>query len=207
MSGLLIKKLTEVSINCETDLFGIAKASDFSDYAGKQSPFFYIDNAKSVIVIGKHVSDPILDVWVGRYSLINEILGNVASNILSVLIEEGKNAVLSPYGGIYCKDAAVLAGLGTIGKNNLLLTKYFGPRIRLRAIVTNAELKKSFHQQESLCNNCNGYCWSACPVNAFANGRYNKEVCDTYCDTNVKRLGDNGVLYCRECELACPIGK
>ena len=39
------------------------------------------------------------------------------------------------HGGIYLKDAAVMAGLGCIGRNNLLVTPEFGPRIRLRAMA------------------------------------------------------------------------
>ena len=37
--------------------------------------------------------------------------------------------------GVFLKDAAVLAGLGVVGKNNLLVTPEYGPRVRLRALL------------------------------------------------------------------------
>jgi len=38
-------------------------------------------------------------------------------------------------GGVYLKDAAVVAGQGGVGKNNLLLDRRWGPRVRLRAVL------------------------------------------------------------------------
>ena len=35
-------------------------------------------------------------------------------------------------GGVFLKDAAVMAGLGCIGKNNLFVSQIYGPRLRLR---------------------------------------------------------------------------
>jgi len=102
MKEALTKRLLEVSTNCGADLFGVADVGDFSGYAGKRNPFFYDDNARSVIVIGYHISDPILDVWLksvdGKrsHSFVNEVLGNIALEIISVLLKEGKKAVLSP---------------------------------------------------------------------------------------------------------------
>ncbi|MBS4023513.1 MAG: hypothetical protein KGZ79_14015 [Dethiobacter sp.] len=43
-------------------------------------------------------------------------------------------------GDLSLKHLAVAAGLGKIGRNGLLLTKQFGPRVRLAAVVTDAEL-------------------------------------------------------------------
>lgn len=212
MNEQLTKKLLEVSTGCGADLFGVADASDFSGYTGKRNPLFYVDNAKSVIVIGYHINDPMLDLWVdqidGKQScyFVNEILGNIAHEMISVLLQDGVATVLSPYSGIYTKDAAVLAGLGTIGKNNLLLTKRFGPRVRLRAIVIEAELSKIPRTQESFCDNCPRLRWSACPANAFANGRFSREACEKHGEAHAKRLSDNSRLFCRECETVCPIG-
>ena len=40
--------------------------------------------------------------------------------------------------GVFLKDAAILAGLGVMGRNNLLITPDFGPRVRLRAFLLDA---------------------------------------------------------------------
>jgi len=209
----LTNRLKETSMKCGADLFGVADANDFSDYTGKRSPFFYVDSARSVIVIGQQINDPMLDLWINSvdgkrvYYLVNEILGNIALEIISALPIQEKRAVLSPYSGLFSKDAAVLANLGTIGKNNLLLTKRFGPRVRLRTIITDAELIKSSNKPESFCDTCPCFCWSACPADAFATGQFDREVCARYSEEHAKRLSDNSILYCRECEITCPVGK
>ena len=212
MSETLAKKLLAISIDCGADLFGIADAADFSDYTGKRSPSFYMDIARSVIVIGHQMNDPILDVWLDsidgkrHYYFINEILGGIALGIISVLFETGKRAILSPYSGVFAKDAAVLAGIGTIGRNNLLITEQFGPRVRLRVIVTDAELPKSPQKQESFCDACLRPCWSACPADAFFAGGFSREACLGYSGGHNRKPSQASNLSCRECELACPLG-
>lgn len=213
MNEMLTERLLEISADCGADLFGVADASDFSDYAGKRSPFFYIDTAKSVIVLGHRMNDPILDVWMNsvdgkqHYYFINEILAGIALEVVSALLEAGKKAILSSYSGIYAKDAAVLAGMGIIGNNNLLITERFGPRVRLRAIITDAELAGNPQKQESPCDTCPRFCWSACPADAFATGRFSREACIEYSGIHAEKPSDNSNLHCRECEMACPIGR
>ncbi|MDQ1327111.1 MAG: epoxyqueuosine reductase [Candidatus Poribacteria bacterium] len=206
----LTEKLLEAAIKSGADLFGVADANDFSSYVDKHNPFFYVDNAKSVIIIGYHINDPILAVGIPSIdgkpycSFINEILGNIALGIISILLKEGKRTVLSPYNGIFAKDAAVLAGLGAIGKNNLLLTSQFGPRVRLRTIITEAELSVNARTQESFCEDCPRLCWSACHADAFATGKFDRDACIKYSEEHIIKLSDNSSLGCRECELACP---
>lgn len=65
------------------------------------------------------------------------------------------------------KDAAVLAGLGTMGRNSLLITPEFGPRVRLACLVTEAPLEHTPPAvQEDLCVGCNA-CIRACPAHAI----------------------------------------
>jgi epoxyqueuosine reductase len=213
MNEILTDKLREISLNSGADLFGIADAHDFSEYTGKRNPSFYIDAARSVIVIGHQINDPMLDMWLNsingkrHYYFINEVLGSIALGIISALLEEGKKAILSPYSGVYAKDAAALAGVGTIGKNNLLLTEQFGPCVRLRTIVTDAELLKTPREQKSFCDNCPRFCWSACPAGAFSKGKFSREACIKHSEEHTEKPSDNSNLFCRKCELACPVGK
>jgi len=185
----------------------------FSTYNGKRHPTHYLRNVQAIIVIGIHVYDPMLDVWINsvggkkEYYLVNEILGGIASEIIQFLENSNKKAILSPYSGVFTKDAGVMAGLGIIGRNNLLITKQYGPRVRLRAIITDAKLESTIEKPNVSCDDCPNHCWSACPANAFPDGQYNKEICAEYSEKNLKWLSDNAFLYCRECELACPMGK
>jgi len=213
MDELLTKRLQRISAERGADLFGVVDARDFSSFTGKRNPLFYVDNAKSVIVIGYHMTDRMLDFWMEevdgkRYcSLVNEILGNIAHELISILLQEGHAAVLSPYSGVYTKDAAVLAGLGVIGENNLLLTEKFGPRVRLRAIITEAHLARSPRKQLSYCDGCPRSCWSACPANALTGGHFSRKACTEHSEAHARRLRDHSFLSCRECELACPVGR
>lgn len=70
-------------------------------------------------------------------------------------------------GGIYLKDAAVDAGLGSIGRNNLLVTPDFGPRVRLRALMVNAVLTGTGPIEYDPCAGCAQHCRRACPQLAF----------------------------------------
>ncbi len=70
-------------------------------------------------------------------------------------------------GGIYLKDAAVLGGLGCIGRNNILITPELGPRVRLRAMLLEDELTPTGPITFNPCDSCEEFCRKACPQNAF----------------------------------------
>jgi epoxyqueuosine reductase len=92
---------------------------------------------------------------------------------LSVWIERRLGIINHPLlyfvqeGGIYLKDAAVLAGFGCIGKNNILITPDLGPRVRLRAMLLEDELTPTGPISFDPCDGCEEPCRQACPQNAF----------------------------------------
>ena len=70
-------------------------------------------------------------------------------------------------GGVFLKDAAVLAGLGCIGLNNLLVTPQYGPRVRLRGLFLDAELNCDGPLDFDPCKDCPRHCRSVCPPGAL----------------------------------------
>jgi epoxyqueuosine reductase len=70
-------------------------------------------------------------------------------------------------GGVYLKDAAFLAGLGCVGKNNLFLALEYGPRVRLRSMLLEAELAPTGPIDFDPCDGCEEFCRTACPQSAF----------------------------------------
>lgn len=62
--------------------------------------------------------------------------------------------------------AAVACGVGEIGWSKVLLTKKFGPRVRLGTILTDAELEPDPLPEPSLCNRCMR-CVKDCPGGAI----------------------------------------
>jgi len=121
-------------------------------------------------------------------------------------------------GGLFLKEAAALAGIGVIGRNNLLIHPKWGARIRLRAILLEGEFPATgVLEHFSPCRNCKVFCQKACPVNAFPRGKYNRLICREQMNTdlrNQRRYGEineygtqNFVIRtCRACEMACPVG-
>jgi len=181
--------------------------------------------ARTVLILGLHhpEKDPRLDWWEQGDSWGNRNLREISESLKHWLRKEHRITALPlPYhlekGGIFLKDAAVLSGMGVIGRNNLLLHQEWGPRIRLRSIL----LEGDFHATESLagfspCETCEGFCQKACPVKAFPQGEYSMAICRKQMDADEDNkvpdglIGKNGrrnwvIKYCRACELACPVG-
>jgi len=117
---------------------------------------------------------------------------------------------------ILLKNAAVKAGLGIIGKNNLLVTPQYGPRVRLTAIFTDAEIEPDKELSEDFCSNCN-LCIKACPTGALSENGFTRDKCIAEFDPSeemlrlqrkmVKYLTNYTRLQCRVCMDVCPVGR
>jgi len=181
-------------------------------------------NSAVVLALMHDHTHPQLDWWDGEQGTEgNRILINIGKNLTSWLSQEyGISARDLAYqvneGGIFLKDAAVLAGLGVIGKNNLLITPDFGPRIRLRALMTDAGVEPTGPIDFDPCETCDMPCMRACPQGAFQRGSYDRSLCDE----QMEQDKENGVLsneadgvnsagilikYCRICEFVCPVAR
>lgn len=200
------------------------------------------DGAQSVLVLAvSHPEDrPEMDWWYGKKSPSgNRILMEAAKKLNQWIPEQfGIKTVHLPYhvehGGIYLKDAAVMAGLGCIGKNNILLTPELGPRVRLRALTLNMDLPSTGPSEFDPCADCPEYCRKACPQQAFnkkvfdkqdyglehlpgRNGTYSRPTCNIQMEQDIHASAPQAVdgfedpikivKYCRKCEFACPVGK
>ena len=207
--------IQEKAVDLGADLVGFANVDRFNRYQPENRP---PSRTETVIVLAIWMEDPILDLWLHLPSwnaqdkpsraFEDEILRGVSLR-LSLLIErEGYWAEPASYEpGIYLKEAGVLTGLGVIGKNNLLITDEYGPRVRLRAVNTSAPLKPDpIILSHDYCRKCN-ICVDSCPANAFSTGKYNREACLSYCQANLKEVSQYSVLWCMQCSNICPIGK
>ncbi len=142
------------------------------------------EDGRSVIVIAvSHPEDkPELDWRYEKHSTPgNQRLIAINNNLIKWLKSNyiGVKTYNVPYfiekGGIYLKDAAVMAGLGSIGLNNLLITPEYGPRVRLRALIVNIELVSTGPLVFDPCSGCEGYCMKECPQGAFDEMIYSLE--------------------------------
>lgn len=182
--------------------------------------------AKSVLVIGLHHPEDNLRLdWCDDGNTMgNRRLIEISDYLKQWFKEElGLSALPLPYhierGGLFLKDAAVLAGLGIVGKNNLLLNPEWGPRIRFRSILIEGEFEPTRPIEGfSPCESCGEICHSACPQNAFSTGTYYRPNCIAQINADIankmfdEEVGEDGIprlviKYCRACEFACPVGK
>jgi len=92
------------------------------------------------------------------------------------------------------KTIAVLAGIGWIGKNNLLITNELGSAISMCSVLTNAPLLiLTSAEVHSKCGNCT-ICRDVCPTGALTGKSWSKntsrdEIVDVYkCTTCLKCL-------------------
>ena len=151
--------------------------------------------ARSALVIGvSHPQDePELDWTTGSGNTPgNRILQGINRELAAWIEEElGIRTHGMPYwvekGGIYLKDTAVLAGLGCIGRNNMLITPELGPRVRLRGMLLEEELAPTGPIRYDPCASCEEFCRKACPQNAF--GRVVLSPADAGIDTLPGRDG------------------
>lgn len=202
------------------------------------------DEMYSVLVIAyEHPEEkPYLDCWLdgknppGNLELIK--INKKLKEYIECEMPEVTARPLNYYvekGGVWLKDSAVVAGLGVVGKNNLLITKEYGPRVRLRAMFLSADLPSTGPIDWDPCDGCDMPCRKSCPQNAFGSviykageyggltklpgrdGSYSLLTCDRQMaedeDNEIKTptevpdygTADSIIKYCRECELNCRI--
>jgi epoxyqueuosine reductase len=175
-----------------------------------------------VVALEHPAERPELDWWFGRTDPPgNRVLAGIVQGLCDWIPGElGFRAVHLPYhverGGAYLKDAAVLAGLGCIGLNNLLVTPEYGPRVRLRALTLDVGLRPTGPSVFDPCAGCEAPCRNACPQGAFARppartGSFSRPLCQVQMEFDVNAAtGDDTAVpvikYCRACELSCRVG-
>jgi len=112
------------------------------------------------------------------------------------------------------KMAATRAGLGWIGKTDLLVSEKFGPRIRLATVLTNHRFENlGIPITESRCGKCN-ICVEECPAQAASGKSWNVSLdrdkfydafkCRDMCrKLSMERL-DKKISLCGICVCVCP---
>ncbi len=177
----LCRDLQKLARELEISLFGVADISAIKEEI--RIAAHIKSKLERAVVLGMRVSTAILDeienyptkLYFHHYRTLNTCLDQAALRIAAALEEKGFYALAIPASQILDwqkqtshlshKKMGYLAGLGWLGRNNLLVNKKIGSQFRLVTVLTNAPLKAGRPVREG-CGECVS-CISVCPAGAI----------------------------------------
>ena len=180
------------------DIVSILNLEPFSGQAAQEKFEKLLPGAKTLVILGIGYLD---GVWAAPTRLavencrqIDLELGRLAQKVGRFLEKRGSPSLpLAAYypmemtaetrglvGDISLKDAAAAAGMGEIGRNNLLLTPDFGPRVRLSSVLTRDLFEEAVMptspRRHIRCDDCS-LCMDHCPAGAIGEKQFDLKAC------------------------------
>jgi len=187
-----------------------------------------LPNAESIIVFfipfteevtcSNNEGVPASRVWGEAYTRTNDLIGMINNELISLLETGGFNCATIPATHNFDKESltsrwshrhiAYLGGLGTFGRNNLLITKA-GCSGRLGSVVTDAPLSSTPLPEGEYCIDKRGgscsVCIGRCAKSALTESGYNRHSCYEQCLDNAKNLGTEKLMdVCGKCLTKLP---
>jgi epoxyqueuosine reductase len=176
------------------------------------------------------VIDPIADrptpIYQQHYMRVNALLDDIALRVSQVIQNLGGRSLPIPASHVLDqvawtsyishKAVAIAAGIGWQGKSLLVVSRAYGPRIRLVTVLTDLALEPD-EPVKNLCAKCTA-CADACPAQAIRNVNTDRHYVDREealffqrCADKVSKefrqlpFIDNPI--CGVCIRACPFGQ
>lgn len=221
--GYVKDKIKKVFINLGAEVCGVANIDQFIDAPKGFHPRDIYSDCKSVIVFAKkipsglaYVSPRIIYQQFNNVGLVElDRIAYLASNEIEKLYNVVAIPVPSdgPYdywdaknlegrGIISMKHAAVLAGIGTLGKSTLLINSEYGNMLSIGAVLTNLNLPSDAPAENACIKGCR-ICIDNCPVNAISEHGVNQMLCRNNAYASNERGFD--VVNCNKCRTRCPM--
>ncbi|NLD87779.1 MAG: epoxyqueuosine reductase [Clostridiales bacterium] len=175
--------------------------------------------AVSIVV---RLSDAIMDeisegpthTYFYHYRQVNAFIDQILLGIGFILQDEGyrympvaasQSVSDDGYSGVYShKKAAHLAGLGSIGRSNLFISRKYGARVRLGTVLTDCLFVHPLMLEEDMCSDCME-CVKNCPAGAIKGGAWTglredifaPNLCSDYMKREYRLIGRGSV--CGRC--------
>lgn len=191
----LAAEVKRAALEAGADLVGVASIDRFEHAPPEMHPRGIFSRTRSVIALGCRMLRGALKTieegsyWQAyncdSYQYLNEVLApTILRRVVLLLEDRGYTSVpihnpfgarlgrpvrpggTAPDGDLSLRVVGCAAGLGELGLSKLFLTPQFGPRQRMFAVLTDAELEPDPLFTGSVCDSC-GACARACPAGAI----------------------------------------
>jgi epoxyqueuosine reductase len=200
-------------------LFGVADLGKFNQQVFELSSRT-LEGLKFGISLGAELSKRVIDdiesrptkLYFHHYRQVNNFLDQTTLRMTRFIQGEGWEALPIPAsqiidwekqrGHLSHKEVALRAGLGWIGRNNLLVNPEYGCRVRLATVLTNVPLNCDGPIGKD-CGECRD-CIEVCPVGAIKEKREDFDHLSCYERLRqFKKEGFVGQYICGICLKAC----
>jgi epoxyqueuosine reductase len=209
---------------------------DIPSYFGVLPPRQIFPEARSLVIMGTPLRDEAMNTSISipgdklYYNFYYEITEARAWRVLRLLKEERGISGVATH-KVPMKPAAMLAGLGFIGRNSLVITPDSGPHVRFVAMLLDEEIELDAPFTDDLCEQeprCKkeALCVKSCPYDAIAPGPargvppgekvslancvvfhvFDEEIADPW-KKHIRQVSGRGFMECTICSNACPYGK
>jgi len=213
------KDIREIALSMGAVHFGVAAMEGLRDRLIGLTPAAVngLDRAVSMAFrLSSRVMEDVVDgptrLYFMHYGRVNQLLDEVALRVSAAIQAKGHDALPIPASQIIDweaqrahlshKHVALAAGIGWIGRNNLLISPLYGSRIRLVTVLTDMPLAAG-RPLERDCGECRG-CLDVCPAGAIRERQedFDHVACYKQLDT-FRRQRNIGQHICGICVKAC----
>jgi epoxyqueuosine reductase len=223
MAEILQSEIKKIALKNGADLFGVAPIDRFSNAPKGFHPLDIYKKTKSVIVFAKSLPAETLFAescvpYTHMNTLAMQTVDLMTFKISNELISIGIKSIIIPTDDPYeswdeenktgrailsLRHTGFLAGLGIIGRNNLLVNKKYGNMIQIGALLTDSEIEESPLANYKTCPDKCTICIDTCPSKALDGKTVIQKLCRPL---SVYRNEKGYVLKkCYNCRKNCPL--